>query len=264
MNRSIHTRLSPGLASLLLAGLLGLAAGTAVAQTTHAIDIIDGQAFTPSQLTIQVGDTVRWTNRSSGTHNVQADDDSFNSGRPAAGRWTFSHTFSAPGEFGYFCLPHGGAGGVGMSGKVIVQGEAPPPANDFVINEGVSGSWFNPATNGQGILLEASAELGLVAFAWFTWTADGGYDWLTGNGPIEGPSAMLDVYRSSGGRFNNGAFTVNSVVTGEAILTFTDCSNATFTWSDPTLPAAGEMQLVRILPPPAACLEANGATATQR
>ena len=248
---------------LLLAGLLCLAGSPAEAQTTHAVDIV-GTSFSPSQITIQAGDSVRWTNRSGGAHNVAADDNSFRNGNPSSSVWTFTRGFNTPGEFGYYCQPHGSPGGIGMSGKVIVQGEAPPPPNDFVINEGISGSWYNPATVGQGVLLEASAELGVVAFAWFTWTAEGGYDWLTGVGPYEGHTAVLDVYRSQGGRFNDGAFAVEGIIRGEAVLTFTDCSNGTFSWDVETLPGTGTVPLVRTLPPSPACVELNGAPGAER
>ncbi|RMH35798.1 MAG: endonuclease, partial [Gammaproteobacteria bacterium] len=45
--------------------------------------------------------------------------------QPAGSDWTtFRHTFTQAGEFPYFCSIHGGPGGVGMAGKVIVQSAA--------------------------------------------------------------------------------------------------------------------------------------------
>lgn len=78
--------------------------------------------FFPQTVTIRVGDTVRWTNID-GTHNVQADDASWGNGVQAA-PWTFLHTFTAPGSFGFYCVPHGAPGGIGMSGTVIVTDAA--------------------------------------------------------------------------------------------------------------------------------------------
>jgi plastocyanin len=54
---------------------------------------------------------------------VQADDGSFQS-PVLATPWTFSHVFPNPGNFGYYCVLHGGPGGLGMAGRVIVGGRA--------------------------------------------------------------------------------------------------------------------------------------------
>jgi plastocyanin len=76
-------------------------------------------AFHPATVTINIGDTVVWTN-AGGFHNVHADDGSF--GNALSGdSWTLSHTFSAAGTVGYHCQEHG-LPGVGMFGTVVVQG----------------------------------------------------------------------------------------------------------------------------------------------
>jgi plastocyanin len=81
-------------------------------------------AFHPEMVTINVGDTVMWTN-AGGTHDVHADDNSFSSGQPSGTAWTFSHTFNSAGTFPYYCTVHGGPGGLFMSGTVVVQGSGP-------------------------------------------------------------------------------------------------------------------------------------------
>ena len=66
---------------------------------------------------MKVGDTVTWTNQDDAMmHSVTADDGSFDSGLLAQGE-TFSHTFTDPGEFEYFCTPH-----PWMRAKVVVEG----------------------------------------------------------------------------------------------------------------------------------------------
>jgi len=72
--------------------------------------------FSPSTVTIQVGDTVTWVNDNQGFHNVASDDGSFRSGSPS-NQWTFSHTFNQAGVFGYECEVH-----EGMTGTVTVEG----------------------------------------------------------------------------------------------------------------------------------------------
>jgi plastocyanin len=75
-------------------------------------------SFDPTPATIVVGDTVTWTN-SSGLHNVVADDQSFTSGT-ATSSFVYSHQFAAPGSYPYYCSVHGGPGGSGMSGVIVV------------------------------------------------------------------------------------------------------------------------------------------------
>jgi plastocyanin len=81
---------------------------------------LSGFTFSPTVVTIEPGQTVTWVRRD-GFHNVAADDGSYRSG-DVSGDWaTFSHTFDTVGESLYYCEQHGGPGGSGMAGKVIVQ-----------------------------------------------------------------------------------------------------------------------------------------------
>ena len=114
-------RLAAPLASaFLLVALVGNARGAAI------VDVTVGNAFfSPQTVNIQVGDTVRWTNNTTSFHSVTDDHDDFE--KPAAsGPWTFSHTYSTPGTFGYHCSVHGFVGG-GMSGTVVVGGVVSQP-----------------------------------------------------------------------------------------------------------------------------------------
>lgn len=99
--------------------LLLAVSSAAQAQTTHIVTVGDS-FFSPFQLTIQVGDTVRWMNGAGGlNHNVTANDGSFMS--ITSNQFTFDVTFNEPGQYGYYCTIHG-APGAGMSGTIIVEG----------------------------------------------------------------------------------------------------------------------------------------------
>ncbi len=100
--------------------LVGLASGLAApaARAADASVNVVGSSFSPRTVTIQVGDTVTWTNNNQGLHNVVANDSSFSSGSPSS-EWTLSHTFTSAGEFDYHCQVHQF---MGMTGTVIVQG----------------------------------------------------------------------------------------------------------------------------------------------
>lgn len=99
----------------------GLTAPGADAATT-VVNLVTGpNVYSPQAVSIRVGDTVVWSNPNpAGFHNVFSDDGAtFISGAAANGPWTFSHTFTTPGTFGYHCQPHGSPG-AGMFGTVIV------------------------------------------------------------------------------------------------------------------------------------------------
>jgi plastocyanin len=98
---------------------------------------ITGKQFDPRELTVAVGDEVTWVNKDDGqAHSVTADDGSFDSSpdcstaNPAAcmdERAQFRHVFSAEGRFPYYSRPHGGPGGQGTSGVVVVVAPGTAP-----------------------------------------------------------------------------------------------------------------------------------------
>jgi plastocyanin len=93
-------------------------ADRALAQTTHQVTVGDN-FFSPSDLEIQVGDTVRWVNAAGGmSHNVTSSTGAF-TGSQTASSFTFEVTFNNPGSFPYECTIH-----FGMSGTITVTGEA--------------------------------------------------------------------------------------------------------------------------------------------
>jgi plastocyanin len=74
---------------------------------THDVSIQNSQ-FTPQELDIAVGDTVRWTNFDSFAHtatSLAGATETFDSGNLPNGA-TFSFTFTAAGDNPYFCKIH--------------------------------------------------------------------------------------------------------------------------------------------------------------
>lgn len=92
--------------------------------------------FQPSSVPVAEGAAVTFVNDGTSAHTVSADDGSFDSGNLDPGE-TFTTTVDEPGRFGFFCEYHGGPGGLGMAGTLLVgdvdaaaAGEpkpAPPP-----------------------------------------------------------------------------------------------------------------------------------------
>jgi plastocyanin len=82
----------------------------------HTIGI-EGMRFVPGEITIKKGDKVQWINSSGSWHNVVANDKSFASEMLEGNGSVFSHCFTTPGTYPYFCRPHRL---MGMKGKIIV------------------------------------------------------------------------------------------------------------------------------------------------
>ncbi len=106
--------------------------GTTYAETdTTIIEITNTLKFVPGKVSIPVGTTVEWRNTSDLVHTVTDDPsqvartedavspegaDAFDSGNIRVGG-KYRHTFTVPGTYRYFCIPHEGAG---MVGTIVV------------------------------------------------------------------------------------------------------------------------------------------------
>jgi plastocyanin len=98
-----------------------MSSGSMSTGATKAVAIKD-YAFSPSSLTINVGDTVTWTNMDSAPHTVTVSSGpvKFSSGNLAKGQ-SFSYTFTKAGTYKYYCAVH-----PDMTGTVIVNGSTTP------------------------------------------------------------------------------------------------------------------------------------------
>jgi len=149
-----------------------------------------------------------------------------------------------------------------FAGATSTLSPTPPPvATSPDLNQhGLTGSWFERATDGQGIELEVFPNLvapgmSLVQGAWFTFEGApaGGADrerWFTfnGNGQTGGTSVAVTISRNIGGNFDAMPITQPSIV-GTGTLSFADCSNATlaYTFTDGSA-RAGSIALTRLTP----------------
>jgi len=94
-------------------------------KTTHEV-IAKGIVFEPKNITINVGDTVKWVNEQ-GAHNVNGEkshernkDNPESFGNKVGTGWTYKFTFTKPGLYKYHCDPHLSAD---MVGTVKVKGK---------------------------------------------------------------------------------------------------------------------------------------------
>jgi plastocyanin len=217
----------------------------------HAIDVID-HAFQPAHITIQAGDSVRWTNQGGFPHNVRADDDSFRCaegcgmagggdgyggsgpGDPSSANWSVLRQFNQPGTIPFYCEVHGAPGGIGMSGTITVLESDNEP--DFAINFGLSGPWFNDGMSGQGFLVEVipTQQPPQVFVTWFTFRpTPGGAEaqrWFSAQGTFEPPTDRVEllVLRTTGGAFGQPEPVATTTIVGNATLSFSSCTEGNF------------------------------------
>jgi plastocyanin len=91
------------------------------------LDMTDNQ-FSLKSVTVPVGTTITWTNKSTGRrHSATADNGSFDTELLDSGK-SGSATLATPGTFAYYCKLHGGPGGQGMAATIVVEGSGPAAA----------------------------------------------------------------------------------------------------------------------------------------
>ena len=307
---------------------------------THEV-AIGNNFFNPSNLTINVGDTVHWSYSGGMSHDVTANDGSW--GSPTASNINFSHTFNSVEEVRYYCSVHSSPNGTTMNGRInVIQAveNQPPTANfnfsctglecDFtdqsgdsdgsisswswnfddgglsiarnpthvfaaegtysvslavtdddgaedsinhnvtvseplpdpiVINSGMTDAWFDPATDGQGMLIMVWDSIKFVFMAWFTFDTERppvdvtailgepGHRWLTASGPFDGDTASLNLYLTAGGIFDAAqppAITDQTPI-GTATIKWTSCNAGILSYDVPLLNLSGDIPIERIV-----------------
>jgi plastocyanin len=210
--------------------------------------------FDPPTLTINVGDTVTFTNKAQGglqvPHNVHANDGSFRcangcdgdghggNGNIAFNQWTSTVTFTKAGTVDYHCDEHGN---MGMDGSIVVNAVADVGQN---IVGGISGNWFNPTANqgGHGFQIEVLPNNGMLAI-WFVFNPAGtAQNWIYAQGGYNPASNVttLDAFLETGSAFppNFDSSKLTATPWGSVKFTFTNCNNGTVDWTSNAASAA--------------------------
>ena len=221
----------------------------------HIVTVGD-DFFSPNDLTIQAGDTVRWMNAAGGNpHDVTADDFSFASDTAAS--FTFDRVFNSAGEVLYYCTVHSAPGldrNSNMNGRITVQA-----AQDvFPINAGLNDAWYNPATAGQGFFITVFPDIQMMFLAWFTYDTERppadvgailgepGHRWLTAFGPYSGDTAMLDVELTRGGVFDAAEPAVTQSPDGTIDVVFSGCNAGMINYDITSAGVSGQVPIERI------------------
>ena len=178
--------------------------------------------------------------------NTESDAAFFNQSAPDTGETTTDVVTLHPGFNGSVGNPDGapqiilgGTGGPGISFDATAADFTTPgyQVAEFsissVVDGGHSGSWFNPARDGHGIVLEITdGPTGQRAVvSWYHFAADGSGNqiWLTGVGPVVDDTAIVEVIIAEGAVFGE-AFNADDVTRtnwGQLRIKFNSCTSAT-------------------------------------
>ena len=131
----------------------------------------------------------------------------------------------------------------------ILPDSSPAP---FQINAGHSGAWYNPATSGQGQLIEVVPEEQFMFLAWFTYTdlaSDSPYEqhWYTAQGNYSGSTADLILHETLGGQFDSPQPPDTNPV-GTVTVSFSDCRQGQMVYRIDADGRQGTLPLHRVIP----------------
>jgi plastocyanin len=155
-------------ASFVPALLIGLFLVGAVGATSNELATVNVQMgdnfFREASVTVNVGDTVVWTNVGNRPHDVTSiGSGPLNSPRRMMNGATYSYTADTPGTYPYECTIH-----EGMDGTLIVQAAAQPTTPSAAPRAGMGALAGGPASAwalvlGLGLLLGVGLATSLVA-----------------------------------------------------------------------------------------------------
>ena len=164
--------------------------------------------------------------------------------------YQFANGFAVPSHVTYTPFP-GQSGtdtwtyqGTGLLGNTtvrtasvsILNADGTPSTAPELSQHGLTGSWYEPATSGQGVEVEIFPAVGFAQVSWFTYDATaGGADrqrWLTLGGFVTPgqPTIALTIHRNTGGNFNAPP-TTTAVTVGTATLRFDSCTSGQLDYS---------------------------------
>ena len=97
-------------------------------------------------------------------------------------------------------------------------------APDFVVTNGISGTWYDPQRSGEGFMIDVAKD-GVVAVSFYTYDTQGGQMWIIGAGTVDGNVFVIDFEITDGGTYGSAfdPLLVNHYQWGTGTFTFTSC-----------------------------------------
>ena len=117
-----------------------------------------------------------------------------------------------------------------------------------LIGPGLTGTWFNPAQSGHGVMVQVLPDQRFLA-AWLTFDPLGAPAWFLGVGSYSGNTATLNQVEQPGGGRWMPNFDARQVVRhpwGTLVFTFTDCSHGRVAFNSVAGFGSGTMELTRL------------------
>jgi len=128
----------------------------------------------------------------------------------------------------------------------------PVPLTNVAIGPGFTGSWFDSAQSGHGLMLEVLSDQRLLAM-WFAFNPEGNQQsWFGGVGTYSGNTATIsDVALPTGGRWipNFNPDAIARKPWGTLIFTFSDCNHGLVEFSSLLGYGSDSMDLTRLTQP---------------
>lgn len=126
------------------------------------------------------------------------------------------------------------------------------------VDASVSGHWYTPEFDGQGFAFTPKPDENRLLGSWYSWGENGSQIWFAldsagprsgtaaANGGFDNATAVLTVYRATGGAFAASA-PVTQTPVGTVTVDFADCNNAVATYALDGGPS-GELPLLNLTP----------------
>jgi hypothetical protein len=123
-------------------------------------------------------------------------------------------------------------------------------ASTVPITSAFSGTWYDPAQSGHGLMLEVLPDQRMLAF-WFTFGPSGNQAWFGDVGTIDGDVATIHAQSVGGGAWipNFDPGNVSRYQWGDLVISFSDCSHGRADFDTPFGYGSGHMDLTRLTMP---------------
>jgi hypothetical protein len=149
-----------------------------------------------------------------------------------------------------FVYPNGSTGYSLFANFNYVQLTSIVSCDDAVgsANSPLSGSWFDPTHDGEGIILEV-LENGTAVVQWFTYDSEGNQMWIQGTGTFDGNKLTVENLYTTQGTQWGALFDPAAIVQtpwGSLTMEFTGCGVATVMYNSTAGFGAGTLNMQRV------------------